>query len=52
MINLAQQELMAALNHGWGDRDSTIAMLLQEERYGLSDFSVPPVKDAPETKTQ
>jgi 3-hydroxyisobutyrate dehydrogenase-like beta-hydroxyacid dehydrogenase len=44
MINLAQQELMTALNRGWGDRDSTIAMLLQEERAGLSDKSVPQSK--------
>lgn len=47
MINLAQQELMAALNRGWGDRDSTIAMLLQEERAGLPDYSVPPIDNKP-----
>jgi 3-hydroxyisobutyrate dehydrogenase-like beta-hydroxyacid dehydrogenase len=47
LINLAQQELMTALNRGWGDKDSTIAMLLQEERAGLSDLSVPPMENQP-----
>lgn len=34
--NLTLQELMAAMNRGWGDRDALIAMLLQEERAGLN----------------
>jgi len=34
MANLALQELTEALNRGWGDRDSRVAMLLQEERSG------------------
>ena len=32
--NIAHQELTAALNRGWGDMDSRIAMTLQEERAG------------------
>jgi len=33
--NLALQELTEAINRGWGDRDSRVAMLLQEERAGV-----------------
>jgi 3-hydroxyisobutyrate dehydrogenase len=36
MANLALAELTEALNRGWGDRDSRIAMLLQEERAGVN----------------
>lgn len=32
--SVAYQEMTAALNRGWGDKDSRIAMLLQEERAG------------------
>ena len=32
LANLALQELTEALDRGWGDRDSRVAMLLQEER--------------------
>lgn len=32
MANLAWDELTAALNRGWGERDSRAAMLLQQER--------------------
>lgn len=32
--NIAHQELTAALNRGWADMDSRIAMTLQEERAG------------------
>jgi 3-hydroxyisobutyrate dehydrogenase len=35
MANLALDELTAALNRGWGERDSRAAMLLQEERAGV-----------------
>ena len=35
MANLALQELTEAMNRGWGDRDSRVAMLLQEERAGV-----------------
>ena len=34
LANLALQELTEAINRGWGDRDSRVAMLLQEERAG------------------
>ena len=34
LANLALQELTEAMNRGWGDRDSRVAMLLQEERAG------------------
>jgi 3-hydroxyisobutyrate dehydrogenase-like beta-hydroxyacid dehydrogenase len=35
MANLALDELTEALNRGWGERDSRVAMLLQEERAGV-----------------
>ena len=35
MANLALQELTEAVNRGWGNRDSRVAMLLQEERAGV-----------------
>lgn len=35
LANLTLQEMTEALNRGWGDRDSRIAMLLQEERAGV-----------------
>jgi len=35
MANLALDELTAALNRGWGERDSRAAMLLQQERAGV-----------------
>src|SRR5262245_776161 len=35
MANLALEELTEALNRGWGERDSRVAMLLQEERAGV-----------------
>lgn len=35
MANLGLDELTAALNRGWGERDSRAAMLLQEERAGV-----------------
>jgi 3-hydroxyisobutyrate dehydrogenase len=35
MAHLALDELTEALNRGWGERDSPVAMLLQEERAGL-----------------
>lgn len=35
MANLALNELTQALNRGWGERDSRVAMLLQEERAGV-----------------
>jgi 3-hydroxyisobutyrate dehydrogenase-like beta-hydroxyacid dehydrogenase len=35
VANLAHAELTEALNRGWGDRDSRVAMLLQLERSGV-----------------
>ena len=36
LANLALQELTEALNRGWAERDSRVAMLLQEERAGVT----------------
>jgi 3-hydroxyisobutyrate dehydrogenase-like beta-hydroxyacid dehydrogenase len=33
--NLTLQELMTAMNRGWGNRDSSVSMVLQEERAGV-----------------
>ena len=35
MANLALDDLTAALNRGWENRDSRVAMLLQQERAGI-----------------
>ena len=35
VANLALEEMTEALNRGWGQRDSRVAMLLQEERAGV-----------------
>jgi 3-hydroxyisobutyrate dehydrogenase len=35
MASLALEELTEAMNRGWGERDSRVAMLLQEERAGV-----------------
>jgi len=35
IANLTLAELTEALNRGWGERDSRVAMLLQEERAGV-----------------
>jgi len=35
MANLALEELTEAINRGWSERDSRVAMLLQEERAGV-----------------
>jgi 3-hydroxyisobutyrate dehydrogenase-like beta-hydroxyacid dehydrogenase len=34
--NLALEEMTEAMNRGWGERDSRVAMLLQQERAGAS----------------
>ena len=36
LANLALEELTAAVERGWGERDSRVAMLLQEERAGVA----------------
>ncbi len=35
LANMALMEMTEAINRGWGDRDSRVAMLLQEERAGV-----------------
>ena len=35
LANLALMEMTEAVNRGWGNRDSRVAMLLQEERAGV-----------------
>ena len=40
LANLALDELTEALNRGWGERDSRVAMLLQEERASV-EIQVP-----------
>lgn len=35
MANLALAEMTEALNRGWGERDSRVSMLLQQERAGV-----------------
>lgn len=35
LSNLALEEMTEAMNRGWGERDSRVAMLLQEERAGV-----------------
>lgn len=43
MADLTLQELMSAMNQGWGGKDSRIAMLLQEERSGGVEVRIPEV---------
>ena len=40
LANLALEELTEAMNRGWAERDSRVAMLLQEERAGV-EIEVP-----------
>ncbi len=42
LTTLAQQELTEALGRGWGDRDSRVGMLLQQERAGIDKLAIPP----------
>ena len=44
LTNLAQLELTEALGRGWGNRDSRVGMLLQQERAGIDKIAVPPDK--------
>ena len=41
LANLTLEEMTEALNRGWSERDSRVAMLLQEERAGV-EVQVPP----------
>jgi len=40
LANITLEEMTEALNRGWGERDSRVAMLLQEERAGV-EIQVP-----------
>jgi len=42
LTNLALQELTEALNRGWGQRDSRVSALLQQERAGIPPIAVAP----------
>jgi 3-hydroxyisobutyrate dehydrogenase len=42
LTNMALLELTEALNRGWGQRDSRVAALLQQERAGIEPIAVPP----------
>jgi 3-hydroxyisobutyrate dehydrogenase len=35
LASITLEEMTEALNRGWGERDSRVAMLLQEERAGV-----------------
>ena len=41
LANLALAEMTEAINRGWGDRDSRVAMVLQEERAGARVNTTP-----------
>ena len=41
LANLALAEMTEALNRGWGDRDSRVPMVLQEERAGVQVNTTP-----------
>jgi hypothetical protein len=43
VANLAMAEMTDALNRGWGERDSRVSMLIQQERAGV-DIKVPKEK--------
>jgi len=43
IANLTREELTEAMNRGWSERDSRVAMLLQEERAGV-DIKVDPAR--------
>lgn len=42
LTNLALMELTEALNRGWGQRDSRVGALLQQERAGIPPIAVSP----------
>jgi 3-hydroxyisobutyrate dehydrogenase len=41
LANITLEEMTEAMNRGWADRDSRVAMLLQQERAGV-EIKVPP----------
>jgi 3-hydroxyisobutyrate dehydrogenase-like beta-hydroxyacid dehydrogenase len=42
LANLALEELTEAMNRGWGQRNSTVGMLLQQERAGIPPLAADP----------
>jgi 3-hydroxyisobutyrate dehydrogenase-like beta-hydroxyacid dehydrogenase len=46
LANLALEELTEAMNRGWGQRNSTVGMLLQQERAGIPPLSADPARIA------
>jgi 3-hydroxyisobutyrate dehydrogenase len=46
LANLALEELTEAMNCGWGQRNSTVGMLLQQERAGIPPLSADPQRVA------
>ena len=41
ICNLVSQEITEAMNRGWGQRDSSSFMVLQQERSGIPPIEVP-----------
>jgi 3-hydroxyisobutyrate dehydrogenase-like beta-hydroxyacid dehydrogenase len=46
LANLALEELTEAMNRGWGQRNSTVGMLLQQERAGIPPLAADPARVA------
>jgi 3-hydroxyisobutyrate dehydrogenase len=46
LANLALEELTEAMNRGWGTRNSTVGMLLQQERAGIPPLAADPARVA------
>jgi len=46
LANLALEELTEAMNRGWGQRNSTVGMLLQQERAGIPPLAADPERVA------
>ncbi|MGH7096216.1 MAG: NAD(P)-dependent oxidoreductase [Stellaceae bacterium] len=46
LANMAFEELTEAMNRGWGTRNSTVGMLLQQERAGIPPLSADPERVA------
>jgi 3-hydroxyisobutyrate dehydrogenase-like beta-hydroxyacid dehydrogenase len=44
LVNMTLMELTEALNRGWGQRDSRVGSLLQQERAGIPPIAVAPDK--------
>ena len=51
LANLAREEMSEAIGRGWGDRDSRVAMLLQEERaclhFEIAEAEIEAVRQRP-----